>query len=627
MKIKWKIILLPVIAIVGTAALVSIIAYVNATIENDIVLPKFEKEIINSEKEKLKSLVQAEANAASLLVENMTGKTEEDIKNALIQQTDKVTFFDDNTGYFFIYDMDGNRINVPGVKGEAKTSGNYLTLKDVNGLEMVKALRDAAKKGGDFVEYWFPKKGASEPSPKLSYALPITGTNYFVGAGVYFDEVYQYASNMKALIIDEGDHYRVYIYLAVIIYLVILAIVAFMIIKGILGGLHGIKDILLQIVKTGDTSINIDKKLLVRKDEVGELAHAGKQIIEDFNKVAVVSKNLSERDWRQEVNIKSDNDMMNKSLQSMITEVNSALNEITSYITDLDTGAKQVSAASNALSDGATSQAASIEEISASLTDMSNRTSQNAQNATEASTLAQSANNAAMEGQQKMHNLSDGINSITSRAEETKKVVKTIDDIAFQTNLLALNAAVEAARAGAHGKGFAVVAEEVRNLAARSAKAAGETAELIDNVVVEVKNGNKMTEATAEALNKIVEQINKVTALVADIAKASNSQAHGMTQVNQGLEQIDSVTQQNTANAEETAAASTHMSDLASQLNAVIKKFKLKEKNINNVTKPLKKRPRKKLSTSFSAPSISKKAEIITPAEQIILDDSEFGKF
>lgn len=625
MNIKFKIVLLPIIAVIGTAALVLIIGYINSSIEDDIVLPKFEKEIINSEKDKIKNLILAEADVATNIVNSIKSKggSEEEIRKALVEHTDHVFFLDDKTGYFFIYDLEGNRVNVPGVKGDAKTSGNYMDLKDSNGTSIIAGMANAAKNGGGFVEYWFPRKGETKPAPKLSYAKKIGGTNYFVGTGVYFDEIYEYASNMKKFIAEETSARRIYIYAAAAAYVAVLAIFAWLIIKGIIWGLTGVKRDLLKIVETGDTSSNIDEKLLKRKDEIGELAFAGKQIIDDFERVAMVSKKLADRDWCQEVNVKSEKDVMHKSLKGMIEEVNETLREISIFVNDLDAGARQVSAASNALSDGATTQAASIEEISASLTEMSGRTSQNAQNAAEASTLAQSANSAAVNGQEQMQTLANAISGITLRAEETKKVVKTIDDIAFQTNLLALNAAVEAARAGMHGKGFAVVAEEVRNLAARSAKAAGETAELIDNVVSEVKSGNDMAESTAEALNKITEQINKVTTLVAEIAEASNIQAQGVSQVNQGLDQIDSVTQQNTASAEETAAASTHMSDLASKLNILIKKFKIK----GVIVSGKKMIGRKSTGVRLSAPVESNSAAIVTPNEQIKLDDSDFGKF
>jgi methyl-accepting chemotaxis protein len=231
---------------------------------------------------------------------------------------------------------------------------------------------------------------------------------------------------------------------------------------------------------------------------------------------------------------------------------------------------EQVSAASQSLANGASEAAASIEETTASVEEMSSMTKQNAANASEAESLAGSATESADQGKQAMEDMTSAIAEIKKSSDETAKIIKTIDDIAFQTNLLALNAAVEAARAGEAGKGFAVVAEEVRNLAMRSAEAAKSTAEMIETSVKKSDNGVQITERAAGVLQEIATQTAKVNDLVHEISAASNEQAQGIEQISTAVTQLDSVTQQNAANAEESASASEELSAQAEELKGVV---------------------------------------------------------
>ncbi len=230
----------------------------------------------------------------------------------------------------------------------------------------------------------------------------------------------------------------------------------------------------------------------------------------------------------------------------------------------------QVSSGSQAMAEGASEQASSLEEISSSLEEMTSMTRQNADNSSQASSLAADAQQAATKGVDAMSRMGEAIHSIKASSDETAKIVKTIDEIAFQTNLLALNAAVEAARAGEAGKGFAVVAEEVRNLAQRSAEAAKNTANLIEESQSNAEHGVGVSNEVGKILTQIGDQVSKVTTVISEVTLASNEQAQGIEQINKAVAQMDQVTQSNASTAEEAASASEELSGQASEMKNIV---------------------------------------------------------
>lgn len=264
------------------------------------------------------------------------------------------------------------------------------------------------------------------------------------------------------------------------------------------------------------------------------------------------------------------------SLQGIIDNLNDIFSKSRTSAEQVSGGAEQVSNAAQALSQGATEQASSIEELSASITEINAKIGTNAANSTNANTLSTKTWGLMDQGRKQMQQMISAMKNISDSSAKIQKIIKTIQDIAFQTNILSLNAAVEAARAGEAGKGFAVVADEVRNLAGKSASAAKDTSELIENSLVAVKNGNTIAQETEKSFQGILESSEKIEKLIGDISSDSNKQAATVSQITQGVEQISEVVQTNSATSEECAAASEELSSQARLLKETLAFLKLK---------------------------------------------------
>lgn len=368
---------------------------------------------------------------------------------------------------------------------------------------------------------------------------------------------------------------------------------------------------------------------LEQKDEIGKLAAALDGMADNLQQKAELAETIAGGNLDVSVVLASEKDQLGLALKNMTDSLNETLGQVQVAGEQIATGGGQVSDAAQTLSQGATESAASLEEITSSMGEMSSRTRHNAESSTQANLLSNEAKAAAEKGSKQMQAMVSAMAEINDAGQNISKIIKTIDEIAFQTNLLALNAAVEAARAGQHGKGFAVVAEEVRNLAARSAKAAEETAELIQGSVTKTENGSQIASQTSAALQEIVTGVGKVSDLLEEISVASSDQAEGISQVDEGLNQIDKVTQQNTASAEESAAAAEELSGQAEQLREMLQRFTLRDRPATTYSAA----PR--VHVPVSQVGWKELEEQRTPAvtaafstgPQITLGDSEFGRY
>ena len=332
---------------------------------------------------------------------------------------------------------------------------------------------------------------------------------------------------------------------------------------------------------TGDITLSSDDQAVIGnyaklKDEIGQAIAGSAAFVDHVTRVASNLETIANGDLTVEVKMLSSSDTMGKSLSQMVDNLNNMFGNIHTSTAQVSTGAKQVADGAQSLAQGSTEQAASIEELSSSITEIANKTKENAEIAGRTSKLSETIKESALKGSTQMDDMISAVQEINDASQSISKIIKTIDDIAFQTNILALNAAVEAARAGQHGKGFAVVAEEVRNLASKSADAAKDTGDMIQNSMEKAELGSRIAGETAASLKDIVTGISESSELITEIARASEEQSIGISQINTGIDQVAQVVQQNSATAEQSAAASEQMSSQSSILEELISQFKLK---------------------------------------------------
>jgi len=322
-----------------------------------------------------------------------------------------------------------------------------------------------------------------------------------------------------------------------------------------------------------------DVNALVVGDYQGEhavLKNALNHTLNSLSELAKIAEEIAEGDLTVSVTPRSGIDTLGRAMKMIVDNLNTSLRQVLSSADEIAKGSTQIASSSQMLAQGASEQAASLEQISSSMSQLASQTESNAENARQANLLATSSRECARDGDEQMQKMTVAMTAIDDSSQNISKIIKVIDEIAFQTNLLSLNAAVEAARAGVHGKGFAVVANEVRNLAGRSAKAAKETTEMIEDSIKKVHDGIKISEKTADSLAVIVNSAGKVADLVGEIAAASGEQAEGIAQINRGLSQIEQVTQQNTATSQESASAAEELSGQAERLREQLSIFTLR---------------------------------------------------
>ncbi len=340
--------------------------------------------------------------------------------------------------------------------------------------------------------------------------------------------------------------------------------------------LHRFKDALVRLIQT-DIALVSNALAESQRHLRLEVEKQRDEVLTFFGEASKVLNGLAERDLskRMDGDYEGEFKRTQDALNTAIDNLDQGLSQVLDGTDQISNRSGQISTGSKSLAENASRQAGTLEEVSASLQEITSMSQQNMGNAQEARSMAEDASTATKKGVESMERLSKAIHNIKQSSDETAVIIKTIDEIAFQTNLLALNAAVEAARAGDAGKGFAVVAEEVRNLAIRSADAARDTAAMIEESVSKSADGVALNQEALRNLQEIDGQVTKFGAMMADIVSASGQQASGVSQINDGMTHLNQLTQQNAANAEESASASSELSSRAEDTRQLVTSFQL----------------------------------------------------
>jgi len=428
-----------------------------------------------------------------------------------------------SSGYFAVLDADVGML-MHGAKPEMEHK-NASSIHDSDGIYLWKdAVRIAQGQGHGFLRYRWPKPGATQDIPKLSYVAAYKPWGWTLLTGVYMDDI------------DTAFHESVL--RAVLVALVAGALLAF-------------------------ATVMVNRSL--RRALGGDVEYAISVA------TTIANRNLSE----PVRTIAGDSSSLLFAMSHMQEQLRATVDEIQLSANSIATASGQIAAGNEDLSQRTEEQAASLEETASTMDEFTSTVSHNADNITQASAMAGQAVGVAQDGNDVVRQAVQSMERINESSSKISAIVRLIDSIAFQTNILALNAAVEAARAGSEGRGFAVVASEVRSLAQRSAAAAKEIKDLIAVSGSDVRNGVSLVERAGATMEQIIKSVTQVNAIMRDVAAATDEQRRGITEVSRAVSQMDQVTQQNAALVEESASAASSLGSQAEELKKTVARFQL----------------------------------------------------
>ena len=575
-SIKTILIIFLILSVVIMAFTVGAFAIISMKYTTEHAIEKYETAMNEGYEAEIRSQVEAAITVLQTEYDKVQSGilTEAKAKEEAKEMIRSMRYREDGSGYFWIDDTDYNLVMHP-ILTEQEGLNRY-DLKDQNGVMILQEIMKTVEgeEAGGFNEFEFTKSDGVTVAPKIAYSELFAPWGWVVSTGNYVDEIKEEMWQTKN---GMEQQYKNFLIVTMVVELVVFFV---MLTIGRIFGNWLCNPIIKFAGIAKDVSVGKIDADISRSDggtELAALQNSFCDMIDNFRTQADVINQLAEGNLCVDIAAKSQQDVVGNALKKLIVDNNQMFRNVQSVAGEIHSGSSQIAAASQSLAQGSTEQASAIEEISTSVTDIADKSRMNADRVEEVSLIVSEAGKNAAAGNEKMQEMVTAMKDISDASANIQKVIKVINDIAFNTNILALNAAVEASRAGEQGKGFAVVADEVRNLAAHSAEASNQIADLISDSLYKVERGSVLAQDTQEALKLISDSIDRITELSKDVSALSKEQAVTVSQIDEALNQVSSVISTNSAASEQCAASSEELSNHAGELNRQMLRFRLKK--------------------------------------------------
>lgn len=562
MKISTRILISLIFSLLVLSGCIIGISYNNTQKNTEAFIVQYEKSAYSFYQNELKTIMEITHDTASSIykAQKAKGIPDEKIKEAILEKFEELRFFNDKSGYIFVYESNGDAVLIP--TNKALAGKNFIDIKDTKGTFFIKELIETAKKGGGIVRYEYPKVKDGKPFPKVAYSVAFGPYNWMMGTGIYVDSVDDEIAKLRAQINDSVATQLTY-FLLISLALVILSILMTMfIIKKTISS--PLKNLVLRADNLSSGDGDLTRKLVIdSNDEIAEASVSINRFIEKVRILISEAKNLSNENSSISHELSSTSLEVGRAVETSMQIVGSTTNKATLLkdemkegINEAQEGKKGLLQANHYLHDANEAILSLTQEIQQS---------------------------AATEIE-----LAHKIQQLSHDAGQVKEVLVVIGDIADQTNLLALNAAIEAARAGEHGRGFAVVADEVRKLAERTQKSLQEINATI-NVIVQaivdssdaMSANSKKVESLAVTANDVEGKINNMFKVMDSATQTSDKTVENYLHTGQDIEsmiqdvaKINDISSQNARSVEEIASAAEHLNRMTETLNLKLSEFR-----------------------------------------------------